>query len=215
MKEREAHPTLTKHDFQRDRFQSYIQCITGIFELLKSGRHDELTNDELYNLVLKERYKVLLSDCLLLLDKIKNFDDHVGERLRGKGMTQIHQREERDVRDLRRNVQKSCDEFLRSLNTLEVPLQTLRGEKGLYTSGNLNKCLHSLEPFTRESGFNYSFRLIFRSLAHQINGAFTYKTKDVYDIDKISLARAFRLAAGSLEWALARHVAAKLNQSPG
>jgi hypothetical protein len=47
-----------------------------------------------------------------------------------------------------------------------------------------------------------------------LNGAYTYLGRDVYNIDRDELARAFRLASGYLEWALAQHAASRLRQVP-
>lgn len=187
--------------------------ITRILNSLKSGAYDDMTNDELYDLVLEKRYNVLLPNCLLLLVKIIDFEDRGGDRLQDKGFVQLRQREERDVRDLRRNVEKRCDEFLRSLRTAGAPFQVEKGGRGLFTSAGLNKSLLPLGPFTHQSGFHYNLRLSFLNLVRILNGAYTYQGRDIYDIDRNELVRAFRLAAGYLEWALARHTASALRGS--
>lgn len=193
---------------------SYMELITRMLDSLKYGAYDDMTNDELYDLVLEKRYNVLFSNCLLLLIKIINFEDRGGDRLQDKGFAQLRQREERDVRDLRRNVEKRCDEFLRSLRAAGAPFQVDRGGKGLFTSAGLDKSLLPLGPFTHQSGFHYNLRLSFLNLVHVLNGAYTYQGRDVYDIDRNELARAFRLAAGHLEWALAQHAAGTRRRVP-
>ena len=185
-----------------------------MLDSLKSGAYDDMTNDELYDLVLEKRYNVLFSNCLLLLVKIINFEDRGGARLQDKRFAQLRQREERDVRDLRRNVEKRCDEFLRSLRAAGAPFQVEKGGKGLFTSADLNKSLLPLGPFTHQSGFHYNLRLSFLKLVHVLNGAYAYQGRDVYNIDRNELARAFRLAAGHLEWALAQHAASTRRRVP-
>ncbi|KAF2278991.1 uncharacterized protein EI97DRAFT_431208 [Westerdykella ornata] len=207
IEDKQDHPSWTKHDFQRERFQLYMECITTISDSLKSGAYDDMTNDELYYHFLEKRYNVLFPNCLLLLVKIINFEDRGRDRLQDKGFTRLRQREERDVRDLRRNVEKKCDEFLRSLCAAGAPFQVEKGGRGLFTSAGLNKSLAPLEPFTCQSGFHYNVRLSFLKLVHGLNGAYTYQRKDVYKIDRDELAEAFRLSAGILEWALAQHAA--------
>jgi hypothetical protein len=178
-----------------------------MLDSLKSDAYNDMTNDELYGLVLEKRYNLLFPNCLLVLVKIINFEDHRGDRLQDKGFAQLRQREERDVRDLRRNVEKRCDEFMRSLCAAGAPFQVEKGGKGLFTSAGLNKSLLPIGPFTHQSGFHYNLRLSFLNLVYILNSAYTYQGRDVYDIDRNELARAFRLAAGHLEWALAQHVA--------
>ena len=185
-----------------------------MLDSLKSGAYDDFTNDELYNLVLEKRYNVLFPNCLLLLVKIINFEDRGSVRLQDKGFAELRQREERDVRDLRRNVEKRCDEFLRSLCAAGASFQGEKGEKGLLTSAGLKKSLLPLGPFTHQSGFHYNLRLSFLNLVHGLNGAYTYQGRDVYDVDRNELARAFRLTAGHLEWALAQHAASKRRRVP-
>jgi hypothetical protein len=185
-----------------------------MLDSLKSGAYDDMTNDELYDLILEKRYNVLFPNCLLLLVKIIKFEDRGGERLQDKGFAQLRKREERDVRDLRRNVEKRCDEFLRSLRAAGAPFQVEKGEKGLFTSAGLDKSLLPLRPFTHQSGFHYNLRLSFLNLARVLNDAFTYRGRDVYDIDRDELARAFRLAACYLEWALAQHAASTPRRFP-
>jgi hypothetical protein len=178
-----------------------------MLDSLKSGAYDDMNNDELYDLILKDRFNVLFPNCLLLLVKIINFEDRGGDRLQDKGFAQLRQREERNVRDLRRNVEKRCDEFLRSLRAAGVPFQVEKGRKGLFTSAGLNKSLLPLGPFGHQSGFHYNLRFSFRNLVQALNGAYTYQGRDTYNIDRNELARAFRLAACYLEWALAQHTA--------
>lgn len=185
-----------------------------MLDSLKSGAYNDMTNNELYDLVLEKRYNVLFPNCLLLLVKIINFDDHGGYRLQDKGFTQLRQREERDVRELRRNVEKKCKEFLRCLRISGEPFQVKRGGKGLFTSAGLNRILLPLESFAHQSGFHYNLRLSFLKLVRILNSAYTYKGTDIYDVDRNDLAQAFRLAASHLEWALAQHAASIWRQVP-
>lgn len=166
-----------------------------------------MTNDELYHFVLENRYNTIFSDCLLLLDKTINFEAHRGVRLEEKGFPQLRQKEERDVRNLRRGVEKRCDEFLRSLRAAGALFQVERGGKGLFTSAGLGESLKPLRIFSKQSGFHYSLRKVFFNLVCTLNSAYTYKSGGVYDIDKDQLAQAFELAATHLEWAMAKHVA--------
>jgi hypothetical protein len=106
-----------------------MDLITKMSGSLGSGAYDDMTNDELYDLVLGKRYNVLFSNCLLLLVKIINFEDRGGDRLQDKGFAQLRQKEERDVRDLRRNVEKRCDEFLHFLRAAGAPFQVEKGGK--------------------------------------------------------------------------------------
>jgi hypothetical protein len=184
-----------------------MDLLTKILDSLKSGAYNDMTSDELYDFILERRYNNIFPNCLLLLVKIINFEDRGGDRLQDKGFAQIRQREERDVRDLRRNVEKRCDEFLCSLRVAGAPFQVEKGGKGLFTSAGLNKSLLPLGPFTHQSGIHYNLRLSFLNFVQVLNGAFTYRGRDTYDIDRNELARAFRLAAGYLEWALAQHIA--------
>src|SRR5579862_6774058 len=131
-----------------------MELITEVLDSLKSGAYNDMSSDELYDLVLENRYNVLFPNCLLLLTKIINFEDCGGDRLQEKGFARLRQREERDVRDLRRNVEKRCDEFLRSLCAVGVPFQVEKGGKGLFTSAGLNKSLLPLGPFEHQSGFH-------------------------------------------------------------
>jgi hypothetical protein len=181
---------------------------------LRSGAYDDMTIDELYDLLLGKRYNVLFSNRPLPLVKIINFEDRGGDRLQDKGFAQLCQKEERDVRDLRRNVEKRCDEFLRFLRAAGAPFQVEKGDKGLFTSAGLEKSLLPLQPSMYQSGFHYNLRFSFLKLVRVLNGAYTYLGRDVYDIDRDELARAFRLAAGYLEWALAQHAASRLRQVP-
>ncbi|KAF1815599.1 hypothetical protein P152DRAFT_446646 [Eremomyces bilateralis CBS 781.70] len=205
IEDKQDQPRWTKHDFQRERFQIYMDYVTRMLDSLKSGAYDDMTNDDLYDLILKERYNVLFPNCLLILVKIIKFLDRGGDRLQDKGFEQLRQREERDIRDLRRNVEKRCNEFLRSLRAARAPFQVERGGKGLFTSAGLNKSLLRLGPFKHQSGFQYNLRLSFLSLVRILNGAYTCQGRMVYDIDRNELARAFRLAAGHLEWGMAQH----------
>ncbi|KAF2465118.1 uncharacterized protein BDR25DRAFT_306928 [Lindgomyces ingoldianus] len=214
IEDKQKQPRWTKHDFQRERFHLYMELITRILNSLKSGAYDDMTNDELYDLILEKRYNVLLPNCLLLLVKIINFEDHGGDRLQDKGFTQLRQREDRDVRYLRRNVEKRCDEFLRSLRAVGASFQVEKGGKGLFTSTCLNKSLRPLGPFMSQSGFHYNLRLSFLKFVHILNGAYTYKGRDVYDIDRDELSRAFRLAACHFEWALTQHAASTRRRAP-
>ena len=191
-----------------------MELITEVLGSLKSGAYDDMTGDELYDLVLEKRYNVLFPNCLLLVIKIINFEDRGSDRLLEKGFAQLHQREERDIRNLRQNVKKRCDEFLRSLRAAGAPFQVERGERGLFASVSLDKSLLPLRPFTHQSGFHHNLRLSFLQLVRVLNNAYTYQGRDVYDIDMNELARAFRLAAGNLEWALAQHTASKRRWVP-
>lgn len=191
-----------------------MDLITRMLDSLKSGAYDDMTNDELYDLVLGKRYNLLFSNSLLLLVKIINFEDRGSDRLQDKGFAKLRQREERDVRDLRRNVEKRCDEFLRSLRAAGAPFQVEKGAKGLFTSAGLNKSLLRLGPFAHQSGFHYNLRISFLNLVHVLNGAYTYQGRGVYDINRNELARAFRLAAGHLERALAQHAASTRRRVP-
>lgn len=189
-------------------------AITSILHSLESGEYNNKTNDELYDLVLRMGYNVVFPNCLLLLVKIIKFEDRGGERLQDRGFTRLRQRKERDVRDLRRNVEKRCDEFLRSLRVAGVPFQVERGGNGLFTSAGLDQRLLHLAPFTNQSGFHCNLRLSFRNLVLGLNGAYTYMGRDVWDIDRNQLAQAFRVAAGILEWALAQHAASTRRRVP-
>jgi hypothetical protein len=192
-----------------------MKLITKMSDSLKSGAYDDMTNNELYNLVLEKRYNVLFPNCLLLIVKIINFEDHGGDRLQDKGFVDLRQREERDMRVLRRNVEKRCREFLESLRAAGLPFQVVKGEKGVLTSASLDKSLLPLRPFTNQTGFHYNMRHSFLNLAQVLNGAYTYQGRDVYDGDKNELARAFRLAACHLEQALAQHATSIQGQVPG
>jgi hypothetical protein len=185
-----------------------------MLDSLKSGTYDDMTNDELYNIVLEKRYNITLPNCLLLLVKIINFEDRGGDRLQEKGFAQLRQREERDVRDLRRSVEKNCDEFLCSLRVAGAPFQVEKGGEGLFTSTGLNQSCLPLTPFTHQSGFHYNFRISVLNLVDIINSAYTHKGRGVYDIDWNELARAFKFSASRLEWALAQHVATMRRRVP-
>jgi hypothetical protein len=191
-----------------------MESIKRMLDSLKSGAYDGMTNDELYNLILEKRYNILIPNCLLLLVKIINFEDRGGDRLQEKGFAQLRQREERDVRDLRRSVEKSCDEFLRSFRVAGAPFQVEKGGEGLFTSTGLNQSRLTLTPFNYQSGFHYNLRISALNLVDILNSAYTYKGRGVYDIDRNELARAFKLAAGHLEWALAQHAATMRRQVP-
>jgi hypothetical protein len=191
-----------------------MESLTKWLDSLKSGAYDDMTNGELYDLVLEKRLNVLLANCLLLLVKIINFEDHGADRLQDKGFARLRQQEERDVRDLRRNVEKSCSEFLRSLRAAGAPIQVEKGGKGLFTSASLDKTLLPLRPFTHQSGLHYNLRFSFLNLVRVLNDAHTYQGRGAYDIDRNELARAFRLAAGYLEWALAQHATSTLSRVP-
>jgi len=52
-----------------------------MLDSLKSSIYNNITNDELYNLILEKRYNVLFPNYLLLLIKIINFEDRRGDRL--------------------------------------------------------------------------------------------------------------------------------------
>jgi len=60
-----------------------------MLDSLKSSAYNNMTNDELYNLVLEKRYNVLFPNCLLLLVKIINFEDRGGDRLQDKEFVQL------------------------------------------------------------------------------------------------------------------------------
>ena len=184
-----------------------MKSITWMLNSLKSGAYDDMTNDELYNFILENRYNVLFPNCLLILVKIINFEDRGGDRLQDKGFWELRQREDRDVRHLRSTVEKSCKEFLHSLRAAGAPFQVEKGEKGLFASVGLNESLLPLGPFRHQYGLHYNLRLSFLNLVQALNSAYTYLGRDVYDVDRNELARAFRLAAGYLEWALAQHAA--------
>lgn len=188
--------------------------MTGMLDSLKSGTYDDMDNDELYEFVLRKRYNVLFSNLLLLLVKITNFEDRGADRLQEKGFKSLRQQEERDVRDLRRNVEKKCKEFLRSLSAAGVPFQEEKGKKGVLTSAGLNKSIASLAPSTHQSGFHYNLRLSFLNLVHFLNGAYTFRSRGLYDVDRKELTRAFRFAARHLEWALAQHVTSARRRFP-
>jgi hypothetical protein len=181
--------------------------IKKMLEALESGTYDDMTNDELYDLVLEKRYNVVFHNCLLLLTKIIHFEDCGDDRLQEKGLEWVRQQEEHDVEDLGLNVEKRCDEFLRSLRAAGVPFQVEKGRKGLFISASLDKSLLPLRPFKHLSELHYNLRLSFLNLVQILNGAYTCQGRDVYDIDMKELAQAFRRAAGSFEWALAQHVA--------
>jgi hypothetical protein len=191
-----------------------MELIMSIWDALTSGSYHEMTNDELYHLFLEKRYNSLFSDCLLLLVKIINFEDHGGARLEEKGFAGLRQREERDVRDLKRNVEKRCDEFLRSLRRAGAPFQVERRGKGLFTSAGLRESLVPLGLFSNQSGFHYNLRRGFLILVHTLNSAYTYNGRGVYNIDKYELAHAFTLAASHLERAMAQHVASIQRRVP-
>ncbi|MCJ1360603.1 MAG: hypothetical protein MMC33_010611 [Icmadophila ericetorum] len=204
----------TRHDFQRERFYTHMESITKILDSLKSGTYDDITSDELYDLVLEKRYNVLFPNCLLLLVKIIDFEDRKGDRLQDKGFAQLRQREELDVRDLRRNVEEICEKFMRSLRTTGASFQVEKGGKGMFTSAGLNKSLLPLGPFAHQFGFQYNLRRSFLKLVQVLNSAYTYQGRDVYNIDRNELAQAFGLAARQLEWALAQHVAGTQRRVP-
>ena len=42
-----------------------METITTMLDSLKSGAYDDITNDELYDLILEKRYNVLFPNCLL------------------------------------------------------------------------------------------------------------------------------------------------------
>ncbi|KAN0091716.1 hypothetical protein V8E51_017563 [Hyaloscypha variabilis] len=205
-------PDWTGHDFQRQRFQDwYMETITRMLDSLKSGAYDNMTNDELYDLVLKKRCNIFFSNCLLLLVKIINFEERVGRGLQDQGLTRLIQRVV-DVRDLREDVEKRCHKFLCSLRVAGASFQVEEGKKGLLTSAGFSKSLRRLFPSTHQSGLEYNLRLSFLILVHLLNGACTYQGRDVYDMDGHELAQAFRVASRHLEWALAQHVASKRRQ---
>jgi hypothetical protein len=179
---------------------------------LKSGAYDTMTNDELYRLVLNNGYNFLLSNCLLLLVKILDFEDRRSERLLERGHTRLQQGDQRDVRDLRRNVEKRCNEFLRSLRAPGVPYQVEKGEKGIFTSAGLEQSLLPLTPFAHQAGFHYNLRHSFLELVRALNGACTYQGRDVYVFDPTFIAWAFKIAAGQFERALALHAAGRPTQ---
>lgn len=185
-----------------------------MLDSLKFGTNDGMDNDELYEFVLRKRYNILFSDLLLLLVKITNFEDRGADRLQEKGFEPLRQQEERDVRDLRRNVEKECEEFLRSLRAAGVPLQEEKGKKGLLTSAGLNKSILPLTRSTYQSGFHYNLRLSFLNLVQFLNGAYTFRSRGLYDVDRNELTSAFRLAARHLEWALAQHVTSARRRVP-
>jgi len=114
-----------------------------------------------------------------------------------------------DMCDLRRDVEKRCNEFLCSLRVARAPFQVEKGKKGMFTSAGFSKSFRPLEPFTHQSGFEYNLRFSFLMLVHVLNGACTYQGRDVYDMDGHELAQAFRFASQHLEWALAQHFASK------
>jgi hypothetical protein len=183
----------------------------SILESLRSGAYDDMNNNELYDHILEKGHNFLFSSCHLVLNKINKFESRGAKNLQDKGLKQLHQREERDVRDLRRNVEQGCDEFLRSLGADEAPFHVEEGEKGLFTSDGLTKSLLFLGPFEHHSGLLYNLRLSLRTLVHILNDAYTCQGKNVYKINKYKLAWAFRRAADHLEWALAQHIASTQN----
>lgn len=191
-----------------------MELVTRVLDSLKSGAYDDMTNDELYDLILDQRYNILLPNCLLLLVKIIDFEDRKGDRLQDKGFTRLHQQEERDVRDLRRNVEKRCEEFMHSLCPAGAYFQAEKGGIGVLTSAGLEKILLPLLPFTNHFRLQKLFRLSFLGLVKDLNSAFTYRSKGLYGIARNELAQAFRRAAGRLEWALAQHVASKQSRVP-
>lgn len=180
-------------------------AITEILGCLHAGTYDDMTNNELYHLFLDRDYNLLLPDCLLVLIKIIRFEDHKSDQLQSKGFERLRQKEQRDVRDLRRNVERRCDEFMHSICAAGAPLQMKRGGQGLLTTASLTKSLSSLGPSSHHSGFHYDLRLTFRKLVQNLNGAFTYKGRDIYTIDRNKLNGAFRDATGYFELALAQH----------
>jgi hypothetical protein len=208
------HQDWTKHDFQRERFQWYMELIEELLNSLKSSAHDDLTSDELYNLCLKERYNFIICNCLLVLVKIINFEDRGNDRLQSRGFAKLAQQEKRDVRDLKRNVEKACEALLRSLRAAGVSLQAQRGVKGLYTSADLNNILLPLRPCVRHSGFQYNLRLSVSNMAIALNGAYTYKGRGIYSADRDELARAFRIGASYVEWAMGKHAASTQSRTP-
>ncbi|KAF2259628.1 hypothetical protein CC78DRAFT_57270 [Lojkania enalia] len=209
-----SQPNRNKRDFQHERFQLYMELITGILDSLKSGVYNSMTNDELYNLVLEKRYNVLFPNCLLVLVKIINFEKNGNKRLKNKGFTRLSQREERDMLDLSQNVEQRCIKFLRSLRAARAPFQVKRGRKGLLTLDSLNRSLLPLGPFTHQTGFQNNLRFGFLRLVHVLNSACTYQGRDVYDTNKYELAWAFGIAASDLEWALGQHAASIRRLAP-
>lgn len=195
----------TKYDFQRERFQSYIQDIETILASLISDVYDATTNDEFYDLVMKKRYNVVVSNCLLLVLKIINFEERGGDRLQNKGFPGLRQREERGVRFLRRNVEKDCTEFFRSLCAAGEPFNADKGQTGVFTGAELEERLAPLGPFPHQPGLLYNFRLGIRILVQTLNDACTYQGGLVYKIDKNKLAQAFEIGARYIEWALSQH----------
>lgn len=166
-----------------------------------------MTNNELYDRVLEERYNLLLPNSLLLLTKIINFENYGSHRLQGKGYSQLCERVERNAWDLKWHVKNKCWGFLFALREDEVSYQLEIGGKGVFTPAGLNTILSRLEPFRHQSGFIHNLHFSFQNLVRNLNGAFTYQGKDFYEPDTIELARAFRLAAIDLEWDLAQHAA--------
>ncbi|KAK4118128.1 hypothetical protein N657DRAFT_440711 [Parathielavia appendiculata] len=140
---------------------------------------------------MKKHYNVVVSNCLLLVLKIINFEERGGGRLQNKGFAQLRQREERGVRDLRRNEEKHCTEFLRSLCAAGETCNADKGHTGVFTGAGLTQCLSPLGPFPHRPGLLYDFRLGIRKLVQTLNGACTYQGRGVYEIDKNKLAQAF------------------------
>lgn len=191
-----------------------MDIISAFLDSLRSSSYDAMTDDELYDLVLKSHYSVILSNCVLLLNKIINFEDRGGDRLQDKGFEGLRQREERGVRHLRRDVEKKCEEFLRSLRTAGAPFQVENGGKGVFTSLGLSNTLLSLGPSAHHSGLQYNLRLGLRKLVLVLNGAHTFRGQGVYGIDRNELARAFKTGADCIEWALAEHATSRRGLVP-
>ena len=185
-----------------------------MLESVKSGALDGMTNDELWDLISEERLNTIIPNCLLLLLKIINFEDRGAARLRDKGFANLSQREERDVRHLRRNAKERCEELLHSLRAASAPLQVEKGGRGLFASAGSNMSFLPLVPSAQQTGLHYNLRLSLLKLVQTLNGAFTYRGRGDYDADRNELARAFRLAAGHLEWALAQHAASTRTRAP-
>lgn len=116
------------------------------------------------------------------------------------------------MRNLRRNVENRCYEFLCSLHPAGAPVHVGKEQKGLFSSAELTKILLPLGPFTHPSGFQHNLRLSYVNLVTVLNGAYTHRGESRFD--RSELTRAFSQAAGYFEWSLAQHAASVLRQVP-
>jgi hypothetical protein len=123
------------------------------------------------------------------------------------------QQEELDNQNLRYNAAKECGKLLRSLIIPAIPFHPEHIGQGLLTSAAFQETILRLQPFPHHSELHSNLQTGFRNMVHVLNYAYTLRG-GVYESDSGELARAFRLAAGWLEWSLAQHVASTLRRAP-